>query len=269
MELEGRVALVTGGARGIGQGIAAELAAAGANVVIGDLTDRPELEAGAAETVAQVETHGRKALAVRCDVTVEADCDALVAAALDALGRLDIVVCNAGVMGISAVAETTLEEWERVFRVNATGTFLTCRAALPCLTGQGEGAIVNIASVTGLRGSGGRAQYSASKFAVVGFTQALAAEVAKDGVRVNCVCPSSVRSAMTVGELADVVGMDDMGAADEMWTRVAAGRLPLGRSVEPADIGRAVVYLCREDMVTGVALPVTGGEGLPTRKAKG
>jgi len=267
MELEGRVAIVTGGARGIGQGIAIELARAGADIVVGDLVDRAELADDAAKTVAQVEAQGRKALTVRCDVTREEDCDALVAAALEAFGRLDVVVCNAGVMGISPVAETTLEEWERVLRVNTTGTFLTCRAALPHLTSQGEGSIVNIASVAGLRASGGRSQYTASKFAVVGFTQALAAEVAKDGVRVNCVCPSSVRSAMTVGELADVVGMDDLDAADDMWTQVAAKRLPLGRSVEPADIGRAVVYLCQEDMVVGAALPVTGGEGLPTRKA--
>lgn len=265
MELEGKVAIVTGGARGIGRGIASELARAGCNVVIGDLLGVPEIAVDAKQTLARIESHGRRGLAVACDVSKQADCEALVRAAVDQLGGLHVVVANAGVMNIAPVVETAPEDWDRVLRVNATGTFLTCRAALPHLIAQGAGCIVNIASVAGLRADGGRSPYSASKFAVVGFTQALAAEVAKDGVRVNCVCPSSVRSQMTVGELADVVGLDDLGEADAMWSQVAEKRLPLGRSVEPEDIGQAVVYLCQADMVVGVALPVTGGEGLPTK----
>ena len=265
MELEGKVAIVTGGARGIGRGIATELARAGCDIAIGDLLGLDEIAADAKETVARIESHGRRGLAVACDVTQEADCDGLVATAIEELGGLHVVVCNAGVMGISPVAEMATDDWERVLRVNATGTFLTCRAALPHLTAQGSGSIVNIASIAGLRAGGGRSQYTASKFAAVGFTQSLAAEVAKDGVRVNCICPSSVRSMMTVGELADVVGLDDLGEADEMWTKVARKRLPLGRSVEPEDIGQAVVYLCQADMVVGVALPVTGGEGMPAK----
>jgi NAD(P)-dependent dehydrogenase (short-subunit alcohol dehydrogenase family) len=121
---------------------------------------------------------------------------------------------------------------------------------------------VNIASVLGLQAAGGRASYSASKFAVVGLTQALAAEVGRQGIRVNCICPSSVRSAMTLDELSEVTGVHDPEKADALWTKVAAKRLPLGRSVEPEDIGRAVVWLCEGDVVTGVSLPVTGGEGL-------
>lgn len=265
MELQGKVALVTGAARGIGRGIATELARAGCDVAIGDLLHIDEIASAAKETVAQIEALGRRALAVQCDVGQQADCEGLVASAIAQLGGLHIVVSNAGVMNIAPVMETRPEDWERVLRVNTTGTFLICRAALPHLTAQGEGSIVNIASTTGLRGVGGRSPYSSSKFAVVGFTQSLAAEVAKDGVRVNCICPSSVRSQMTVGELADVVGLDDMGKADDMWTRVAEKRLPLGRSVEPEDIGQAVVFLSRADMVVGVSLPVTGGEGLPTK----
>ncbi len=265
MELEGKIAIVTGAARGIGRGIATELARAGCDVVIGDLLQIDEIAADAKETVARVEALGRRALAVQCDVSEPADCDALVASAIEQFGGLHVVVANAGVMNIATVAETRPEDWERVLRVNSTGTFLTCRAALPHLTAQREGSIVNIASIAGLRAGGGRSPYTASKFAAVGFTQSLAAEVAKDGVRVNCVCPSSVRSQMTVGELADVVGLDDLGAADEMWTKVAEKRLPLGRSVEPEDIGQAVVFLCQAEMIVGVALPVTGGEGLPTK----
>ncbi len=233
--------------------------------MIGDLLDQGAIAADAKETVARIEALGRRGSAVRCDVTQQADCEALVAHAIQQLGGLHVVVCNAGVMNIAPVVETALEDWERVLSVNATGPFLTCRAALPHLTGQGSGSVVIIASVAGLRGGGGRSPYSSSKFAAVGFTQSLAAEVAKDGVRVNCVCPSSVRSQMTVGELADVVGLDDLAEADAMWTKVASKRLPLGRSVEPADIGQAVVYLCQADMVVGVALPVTGGEGMPVK----
>jgi meso-butanediol dehydrogenase/(S,S)-butanediol dehydrogenase/diacetyl reductase len=263
MDLEGRVAIVTGGARGIGRGIAIELARAGCDVTIGDLLDRDEVAAAAEDTLAQIEATGREGRAVRCDVTQEADCDALVAQAIFDWGGLDIVVCNAGVLAKSPVVETSTEDWERVMQVNATGTFQTCRAALPHLKARGSGSIVNIASVAGLHAHGGRAQYTSSKFAVVGFTQSLAAEVAKDGVRVNCVCPSSVRSQMTLGELSEYTGIDDPAKADALWSKVASKRLPLGRSVEPADIGQAVVYLCQADMVVGVALPVTGGDGMP------
>jgi len=205
---------------------------------------------------------GRRAEGFACDVTRYADCEALVASTLRAFGRLDIVVCNAGVLGKGPVLEMAPEEWARVLAVNATGTFHTCRAALPHLVAQGRGSIVNVASTTGLRASGGRAHYSASKFAVVGLTQALAAEVAEQGVRVNAVCPAGVRSGMTLGELGEVMGIEDPSKADALWTKVAAKRLPLGRSVEPEDIGRAVVYLCTATAVTGIALPVSGGEGI-------
>jgi meso-butanediol dehydrogenase/(S,S)-butanediol dehydrogenase/diacetyl reductase len=264
MELKGKIALVTGAARGIGRGIATELARAGCDVVIGDLLHISEIAAAAKQTLSEIEKFGRRALAVQCDVSQQADCERLVESAVEQLGGLHVVVSNAGVMNIAPVMETQPEDWERVLRINATGTFLICRAALPHLTSQGQGSIVNIASITGLHGSGGRASYSSSKFAIVGFTESLAAEVAKDGVRVNCICPSSVRSQMTVGELADVVGLDDISEADRMWTKVAEKRLPLGRSVEPEDIGQAVVFLSRADMITAVSLPVTGGEGLPT-----
>ncbi len=253
---------MTGGARGIGRGIAVALAAAGADVALADLLADPALAAEAEQTAAAVRAHGRRALLVACDVSRYADCEALVAAALAQLGGLHIVVCNAGVIGKQPVLEMAPEEWARVLGVNATGTFHTCRAALPHLVAQRRGSIVNIASTAGLRGGRERAHYSASKFAVIGFTQSLAAEVAEHGVRVNAVCPASVRSGMTLAELMQATGVADPAAADALWTKVAAKRLPLGRSVEPGDIGAAVVYLCTAGAVTGVALPVTGGEGM-------
>lgn len=260
--LEGKIAIVTGGARGIGRGIALELARAGADVAIGDLLERPEIAGEAKASVDAVRVLGRRAEAFACDVSRFTDCEALVAATLRELGGLHIVVCNAGVLGKGPVLEMAPEEWARVLTVNATGTFHTCRAALPHLVAQGEGSIVNVASTTGLRGVAGRAHYSASKFAVVGLTQALAAEVTEQGVRVNAVCPAGVRSGMTLGELSEVTGVEDAEKADALWTKVAAKRLPVGRSVEPEDIGRAVAYLCGATAVTGVALPVSGGEGI-------
>ena len=253
---------MTGAARGIGRGVAEVLADAGADVAIAARLTEPEVAAEAEAAVAGLRAKGRRAVAIDCDVSDEAQCGAMVERTLEELGGLDIVVCNAGIAGIGKLEDTTAEQWERVLAVNATGTFLTCRAALPHLLEQQRGSIVNIASVVGLRGGAGRISYAASKFAVVGLTQALAAEVAARGVRVNCVCPSSVRSGMTVGELMDVTGVTEAAEADALWTQVAEKRLPLGRSVEPEDIGRAVVWLCESDMVTGVALPVTGGDGL-------
>ena len=263
MDIQGKIAVVTGGARGIGRGIAAALARAGADVAIGDRLDDPGIASAAAETIKVVEEAGRRAVAVRCDVTSQADCDALMQSAVTQLGGLHIVCANAGVQSTLPVVELELAEWERVLRVNATGTFLTCKAALPHLLAQKQGSIVNMASITGLRGAANMAHYSASKFAVVGFTEALAAEVARGGVRVNCICPDGVRSDMTLGLLKHHTGIQDDAKADALWTRVSAERAPLGLSVEPSHIGDAVVYLCQADTLTGVALPVTAGAHLP------
>jgi meso-butanediol dehydrogenase/(S,S)-butanediol dehydrogenase/diacetyl reductase len=264
MELEGRVAIVTGAARGIGRGIATELARAGCDVAIGDLLGLPEIASEARETVARVGALGRRGIAVPCDVTSQTDCDALMNAAREQLGGLDVLVCNAGIMQIGGVSEITSEQWKKVLDVNLTGTFHACKAALPHLVEQGRGAIVNIASTTGLRAGTGRAAYSASKFGVVGLTESLAGEVAHHGVRVNCICPAFTRSNMSIRELMDQTGIEDFEEADALWTKVGHKRLPLGRSVEPEDIGRAAVWLAQSDMVVGMALPVTGGEGLPT-----
>ncbi len=262
MDIRGKIAVVTGGARGIGRGIAAALAEAGADVVIGDRLDDPGVASAATETIKAVEAAGRRAVAVRCDVTSAADCEALMQKAVSQLGGLHIVCANAGVQSTIPVVDLDLAEWERVLRVNATGTFLTCKAALPHLLAQKQGSIVNMASITGLRGAANMAHYSASKFAVVGFTESLAAEVAKSGVRVNCICPDGVRSDMTLGLLKHHTGIEDDAKADALWTQVSAERAPLGLSVEPSHIGEAVVYLCRADTLTGVALPVTAGAHL-------
>ena len=260
--LEGRVAVVTGAARGIGRGIAVELARAGAQVAIGDLVHVPEIAKDAEETAALVEAQGRSARVVACDVADPSGPEALMTAAAAEWGGIDYVVSNAGVLGAANVVDLDPAEWERLLRVNATGTFHTCRAALPHLMARGGGAIVNISSVTGLRGAAGRAHYSASKFAVIGLSESLALEVAESKIRVNCIAPSSVRSHMTLSELMRVTKIDDPARADEVWTKVSKKRLPFGRSVEPEDIGRAVVFLCGAEMISGIVLPVTGGDDL-------
>jgi len=263
MHLQGKRAVVTGAARGIGRGIAIELARAGCDVAIGDLMGRDEIATAAEETVSAVESLGRRAVAFSCDVSREEDCEALMQGAADALGGIDIVVCNAGIMQLGGLAEITSEQWRTVLDVNLTGAFQSCRAALPHLEAAGGGAIVNIASTTGLRGASGRIAYTSSKFGVVGLTESLADELADRGIRVNCVCPAFVRSNMSIGELMTHSGISDAEKADAAWTKVGRSMGRLGRSVEPDDIGRAVVWLCESDMVVGIALPVTGGDDLP------
>ena len=259
MEIEGKIAIVTGGARGIGRGIAVALARAGADVLIGDRLGDEAVAAEAEQTVKAVESAGRRGIAMACDVTLLEDCQALVETAVERLGGLHIVCANAGVQSTIPVVDLDPAEWERVLRVNATGTFLTAKAALPYLIAQKQGAIVNMASITGLRGAAGMAHYSASKFAVVGFTESLAAEVAEHGIRVNCICPDGVRSEMTLSLLKHHMGIEDDEKADAVWSQVSAERAPLGLSVEPDHIGEAAVFLCGADTLTGVALPVTAG----------
>jgi NAD(P)-dependent dehydrogenase (short-subunit alcohol dehydrogenase family) len=261
MNLEGRKAVVTGAAQGIGRGIATELARAGCDVAIGDLLSRPKTHEAAAGTVSRIEALGRRGFAIECDVAVDAACEGLMRDANEALGGIDILVCNAGIMQVGGVADITSEQWRRILDVNLTGTFQCCKAALPYM--DRGASIVNIASTTGLRTGPERVAYSSSKFGVVGLTQSLASECAPKGVRVNCVAPSFVRSEMTLQELMANTGISDVEQADQAWTKVGQNIGPLGRSVEPEDIGRAVVWLCESDMVIGIALPVTGGSGLP------
>ena len=251
-DIVGQVAIITGGARGIGRGIVLELARAGVDVVIGDLLGVPEIAADAAETAAAVEALGRRAVVMPCDVRVEA--------AIETFGRLDIVCPNAGICNLSPAAELSIDEFRRTFDINTLGMFLTVRAVMPTLIEQGSGSIVATSSITGLKGTRDLVHYAASKAAVISMVQTLAIELGPSGVRVNCILPGTVFTGISSSQ------MDKHGVPEEMKEsilgQVTAGSTPLGRMQTPADMGQAVVYLCQADNVTGTSINVSGGSAL-------
>jgi meso-butanediol dehydrogenase/(S,S)-butanediol dehydrogenase/diacetyl reductase len=267
MELGGKVAVVTGAARGIGRGIALALAAEGVRVALVDLaeakdarlpyelSDVPTLR----QTAGEVERLGVGALSIFADVTRAADAQRIVAETVERFGRLDILVNNAGVVTFATVAEMAEEQWDRTLEVNLKGVFLCCRAAIPELVKSGAGRVVNIASVAGKTGHGGLSAYCASKFGVIGFTQALAQELGPANVTVNAVCPGFLRTAMWT-QVLDKVFAEAWKVEDrEVFDRFVARNTYLGREQTPADIGQCVVYLCKADNVTGEAINVAGG----------
>jgi NAD(P)-dependent dehydrogenase (short-subunit alcohol dehydrogenase family) len=249
--LEGRRALVTGAGTGIGRAIAEALAAAGARVAVTDL------DAGDAQAVA-ARLDG--AVAFRLDVTEAAETKQVMERAATNFGGLEIVCANAGVSTMSPVVDLTEEAWEHNMAVNAKGVFLTNQAAVRHFLANGvAGAIVNTASLAGKQGAPLLAHYAASKFAVVGFTQSLAREVAEHGIRVNCVCPGFVRTSMQDREVvweAQLRGLTPAAVREEYIALT-----PLGRLEEPADVADAVVFLASDAarFITGEALNVTGG----------
>jgi meso-butanediol dehydrogenase/(S,S)-butanediol dehydrogenase/diacetyl reductase len=246
VKLAGKVALVTGAARGIGRGIAVALAAEGVHVATADLggPDDPAVPyrlAGAGdleETARQVAARGVGALAVLGDVTRAGDARRMVAGPFEALSEA---------------------QFDRMMAVNVKGVVLVTQAALPELRARGGGAVVNIASISGKTGRAFTAGYAASKFAVVGLTQALSQELGPANIRVNAVCPGLLRTAMWTEGVAPARAASlgvPVAQAFDAFVRQAS---PLGREQTPEDIGEAVVYLCRAENVTGIALNVAGG----------
>jgi len=247
--LAGRVALVTGGAAGIGRAIAGRLAGAGAAVVVFD-RDEPGAR-GAADALGSA---GRSALAVAGDVTCAGDAERAVAAARDGFGRLDVLVNNAGIIRRATVVEMDEADWDRVMAVNVKSVFLFARAAVPVMAAAGGGVIVNVSSGWGLVGGRRAAAYCASKGAVVQLTRALALDHAAEGVRVCAVCPGDTDTAMLRDEASQLGEREADFLAD-------AARRPLGRIGRPDDIAQAVLYLASDaaSFVTGTTLVVDGG----------
>lgn len=249
--LAGRTALVTGAATGIGAAIATALAASGARLA---LTDRD------GEAVAAAAAAIPGAFAHPLDVTDAASTESAFDVAEAALGPIDLVCANAGISTMARVTDLTEAEWDANMAVNAKGVFLTNRAAVRRWLARGtRGVIVNTASLAAKVGAPLLAHYSASKFAVVGFTQALAREVASSGIRANCVCPGFVRTGMQAREVIWEAELTGRTAAQVLESYAA--QTPLGRIEVPEDVAGAVVFLASDlaRFMTGQALNVDGG----------
>jgi NAD(P)-dependent dehydrogenase (short-subunit alcohol dehydrogenase family) len=252
--LNGQVAIVTGSAQGIGAGIAATLGRCGATVVIADLNGEK-----AAEQAKELANLGVTALGVEHNVTDTASSFALANTVKAEFGRIDILVNNAGISGRVPLAQMSDSSWDAMINVNLTGVQRTTRAIVPVMQEQRSGSIVSISSVVGRSGKANMTHYCASKFGVVGFTQALAHELAPYGVRVNAICPGIVRTPMWDVELAEIV--EATGVTTEDAWEGALSAVPLRRPQTPEDIGYAAAFLSSGigGNITGQALNVDGG----------
>jgi NAD(P)-dependent dehydrogenase (short-subunit alcohol dehydrogenase family) len=245
----GKVAVVTGAARGIGRGCAAALAREGARVVIGDI-----LEAEGEATAAAIREAGGEALFQRTDVVDEAQCAGLIQAAVDAYGRLDVLVNNVGWFPRAELEETTTELWERVLAINLRGAFYCCKYAVPHLRAAGGGSIVNIGSINGIQGLPNLVAYAAAKGGLLALTRTLAGAYIHDRIRVNYVIPGWV---LSEGEVA----LHQSRGVDVEQLRRAGEALPLGRHQTPEDTANAVLYLASDEsaQVTGTIMHIDAG----------
>ena len=252
--LTGKGAVVTGGGRGIGAATAERLAWMGARIVVSARSTH-EID----EVAAGLRQAGHEAWAVPCDVTDEAQVAALASQAQEHLGQVDILVNNAGIAASAPVKAITLEGWNQILAVNATGTFLCTRAFLPAMAASGWGRVVNVASIAGLSGAAYIGAYAASKHAVIGFTRCAAAEVAKKGVTVNAVCPGYVETAMTTESVRRIVEKTGISANQARGHIVEMN--PQGRILEAAEVAYQVGSLCHPlaKGITGQAIVLDGG----------
>jgi len=238
-----RVAVITGGARGIGFEIARVLGGEGACVVLGDLD-----QDAAVEAAERLRADGLRASAVGCDVTRHDDVTALVSHAADTFGRVDVMVNNAGITRDATMRKMTVEDFRAVLDVHLTGAWHGTRCAAEVMRGQGSGAIVNISSIAGKVGNFGQTNYSAAKAGLIGLTKASAKELARAGIRVNAVQPGLIRTAMTEAMPA------------EAWASKIA-EIPMGRAGEPREVAGVVLFLASDlaSYLTGAVIEVTGG----------
>lgn len=256
MRLSGRTAVVTGGGQGIGEAVVRALADAGASVVISGRT-LSKLEMLAEE----LRQEGRNVWAAACDVSDPAAITRLAAVAKDKLGPVDILVNNAGIAESAPIARTSLDDWEKMLRINATGAFLCLQTFLPDMLERKWGRIVNVASMAGLMGMPYIIAYTASKHALVGLTRAAGAEVGKHGVTVNAVCPGYVDTPMTDASIDNIVRKTGKTADEARAAMIAT--MPGGRMIQPVEVATAVLALIEDETGkrNGEAVVIDGREG--------
>src|SRR4030042_1721983 len=248
MDLSGKVALVTGSARGIGRAIALKLAEAGADIAVNDITAAAgPLE----EVVGEIKALGRRAMAVTADVSSSADVNPMVEAVAAAYGRIDILVNNAGVTRDQLIMRMTDEDWDTVLNIDLKSAFLCTRAVLRHMMKQRWGRIVSIASVVGMVGNAGQANYASAKAGIIGLTKSIAKEVGSRGITANAVAPGFIETRLTE-------------QLDEKQRQALMHRIPLGRVGTPRDVAEAVAFLASEEAkyITGQVLGIDGGMSL-------
>lgn len=246
--LEGKVALITGGASGIGRSTAIRFAREGARVVVADV-----LEETGNQVARQIQESGGKALSLKCDVSRWEDVEATIIKIVELYGRLDCAFNNAGIAGeVAYLADSTEENWDRVININLKGVWLCMKYEIRQMLVQGGGAIVNMSSVSGLFGDPEHPAYGASKHGVAGLTKAAALAYARNKIRVNAVCPAAIRTAMIERTIQK--------HPDMSWESLANDH-PIGRIGEPEDVAAAVLWLCTEesDFITGHLMVLDGG----------
>ena len=243
MSLKGKVALITGGAQGIGRAIAERLVSEGAQIVVSDVR-----EDGAVAAAEALSHSGVECIGLRADVSEYVEVKAMTDKATARFGRLDILVNNAGITRDSLLIRMKEEDWDLVMKINLKGTFNCTKAVLPAMSKARAGKIVNIASIVGAMGNAGQANYVASKAAVIGFTKTVAREYAGRGITANAVAPGFIDTAMT------------RALTDEVRSHLL-GQIPLGRLGTPEDVANAVGFLVsdRADYITGQVIHVNGG----------
>jgi 3-oxoacyl-[acyl-carrier protein] reductase len=247
--LAGRVAIVTGGSRGIGKAIVELFASCGTDVVVNYVKDQAAAEA----TVNLAEAHGVKALAIQADISRLDEADQLLQQAVQHFGRVDFVICNAGIWEGAPVELISEELWNRTLDINLKGTWAVCRAAVPLMKQRRFGRIVIVSSTAGQRGEANVSNYAASKGGQISFTKSLAPELAGFGINVNCVAPGWVATEMTTDAFADANVRETISKS-----------IPLGRAATPEEIAGPIVFLCSAwaNHITGEVLNVNGGSVL-------
>jgi acetoacetyl-CoA reductase len=243
VKLEGKVAVITGGGKGIGAAITRELARNGVRVVVNYNKSREAAD----QLIAEIKENGGEGIAVQADVSTQEEANKLIAAAVEQYGRLDILVNNAGITRDRTFKKLSNEDWNEVINVNLNSVYYTTAAALPYITESDAGRIINISSIIGQAGGFGQTNYSAAKAGMIGFTKSLALELAKTGVTVNAICPGFIETDM----LAEV--------PENIREQIKA-KIPARRFGHADEIARGVLYLCQDgEYITGQQLNINGG----------